>query len=157
MIELLVVMMIIVIAFFAVRPNIGGLLRGSQERTALRQLVGVFKVARTEALSSGHLVRVVYSPEEGAFSAEVQSTPETDLSEFDLLPILGRESVKLPEHWEMTKLQIRGREAATVSEPIYFYPDGHTDGVAMLFSDPDGSDTVLRLSSATGKPEFFDA
>ncbi|MBN1461861.1 MAG: prepilin-type N-terminal cleavage/methylation domain-containing protein [Armatimonadetes bacterium] len=157
MIELVVVMMIIAILFFAVRPNVGGLLRGAQERTALRQLVGVFKVARTEALASGRLVRVVYSPEDGAFFAEVQSTPETDLSVFDVLPVLGRDSVKLPEHWEMTKLQIRGRLAATVSEPIYFYPDGHTDGVAMLFSDPDGGDTLVRLSSATGKPEFFDA
>jgi len=150
-------MMIIVIAFFAVRPNIAGLLRGSQERSALRQLVGVFKVARTEALASGRLVRVMYSLEEGVFFAEVQSSPETDVSAFDLLPILGRESVKLPQHWEMTKLQIRGRLAPTVAEPIYFYPDGRTDGVAMLFSDLDGSDTVLRLSSATGKPEFFDA
>jgi Tfp pilus assembly protein FimT len=154
MIELLVVMMIIAIAFFAVRPNFRGLLQGSQERTALRQLVGVFKVARTEALASGRLVRVFYLPEDRAFVAEVQSSPETDLAAFDQLKVLGREFVRLPKHWDVSEFEIRGRPSRTFSEPIYFYPDGRTDGVTIFFSDQDGDDTVLRLSSATGKPEL---
>src|SRR4030042_4510326 len=78
LIELLIVMMIIAIGFFALRPAFAGAIRGAQERTMLRGLVGLFTSARTEAIASGRLVRVVFEPTDGTFFAEVQSQPDED-------------------------------------------------------------------------------
>src|SRR5574340_563908 len=67
LLEMLVVIAIIAILFFALRPEFAGLMRGSQERTALRQLVGLFSYARTEAIGESRLVRVVYDPNDSVF------------------------------------------------------------------------------------------
>lgn len=152
LIELLIVMMIIAIAFFALRPAFAGAIRGAQERTMLRGLVGLFTSARTEAIARGNLVRVVFEPAEGAFFAEIQSEPDNDRSLFDPLPLLGRTAVLLPDHIGIDSMEVAGRERADLGRThVYFYPDGRTDGLAMLLVDPYGEDTVLEISPTTGR------
>ena len=152
LIELLIVMMIIAIAFFALRPAFTGAIRGAQERTMLRGLAGLFTSARTEAIISGRLVRVVFEPTDGTFFAEIQSEPDKDRSIFDPLTLLGRRSVVLPEHMAIAKLEVAGRDLAGLERiHVYFYPDGRTDGAAMLLVDPYGEDMLLEISPTTGR------
>jgi len=152
LIELLIVMMIIAIAFFALRPAFAGAIRGAQERTMLRELVGLFTSARTEAIGRGSLIRVVFEPAEAAFFAEIQFEPERDLSVFDPLPLLGRSAVLVPEHLRVGKMEVAGRDRTGFERThIYFYPDGRTDGLAMLLVGRHGNDTLLEVSPTTGK------
>lgn len=152
LIELLIVMMIIAIGFFALRPAFAGVIRGTQERTMLRGLVGLFTSARTEAIARGSLVRVVFEPQTGTLSAQIQTDPAEDRSLFEPLSLLGRKSVVLPEHITIRQMEIAGRDLADLDRVhIYFYPDGRTDGASLLLVDSYGGDTLLRISATTGR------
>lgn len=151
LIELLIVMMIIAIAFFALRPSFGGAIRGISERNALRQLVGLFASARAEAVARGKLVRVVFAPGEHAFLAEIQAEPEVDRSAFYELRLLGKDMVRLPGHLSLEKLEVGGAAAAPGRTHVYFYPDGHTDGLTLVLADAAGRGTRLEVSPATGR------
>lgn len=152
LIELLVVMVIIVIAFYALRPGIVGALRGAENRKALRQLVGLLTSARTEAVASGRLVRVVCDADAGLLWAEVQPDPALDRAYFEPLSVPGEDRVRLPDSLRLSDLIIGGREALRPSdEPIYFYPDGRTDGAAVLLSDANGRELAVEIAPATGK------
>lgn len=155
LIELLIVMMIIAIAFFALRPAFAGVIRGAQERTMLRGLVGLFTSARTEAIATGSLVRIVVEPETGSLFAEVQTDPDEDRSLFDPLPLLGRRSVVLPEHISIGTFKVAGSDMAGLEHiHVYFYPDGRTDGVALRLVGRRGADTRLEISPTTGRVQI---
>ncbi len=152
LIELLIVMMIIAIAFFALRPAFGGAIRGAQERAMLRELVGLFTSARTAAIAKGSLVRVVFEPAEAAFFAEVQTEPEADRAAFEPLAVPGRDVVALPEHIAVEEMEIAGRDWTSLGRShIYFYPDGRTDGLAVLLVSRAGEDRILEVSPTTGR------
>jgi prepilin-type N-terminal cleavage/methylation domain-containing protein len=151
LVELAVVLTIIVILFSAFRPGIAGILREADERTALRQLVGMLSYARTEAVGSGRLVRVVCEPRDGVFRAEAQSDPRGDRSKFDLLYVLGRSKVSLPASLTIASFTVSGQESTDQASQLYFYPDGRTDGLTLtLVGDPD-RETIIELSPATGR------
>jgi prepilin-type N-terminal cleavage/methylation domain-containing protein len=152
LLELLVVMMIIAIGFFAVRPGFVGVIRGARERSALRQLVSLFTAARAEAVGTGKLIRVVYYEAGGTFHAEIQSRPEEDRQFFEPLPLMGRRQVRLPEHLTLTDIEVGGLTmTGAETAAIYFYPDGRTDGAAMLLVKQSGDTVVLELMRATGR------
>jgi len=155
LIELLVVMTIIVIAFFALRPGIVGLRRGAENRKGLRQLVGLLTGARTEAIGGGKLVRVLCDPDGGVFWAEAQVDPAVDRDEFQLLRVLGREQVQLPPGLWLGDLMVAGQAAgAAAQNPIYFYPDGRTDGATVVLLDANGRELAVELALATGRVEL---
>ena len=152
LLELLAVMIIIAIAFFALRPGIGNVLRGAENRRAIRQLVGLLTSARTEAVAKGRLVRVMHDSAAGVFWAEAQIDPTFDRSEFGLLRLLGREQVRLPEWLILTDLVIAGQSTGDrVSDPIYFYPDGHADGAVLFLLDANGRELAVKVAPATGR------
>lgn len=152
LIELLVVMTIIVIAFFALRPGIAGVRRGAENRKAIRQLVGLLTSARTEAIADGKLVRVLCDPDAGVFWAEAQVDRLVDPNEFQLLRALGREQVQLPPSLWLSDLVVAGQVAAAIGQsPIYFYPDGRTDGATVTLLDANGREVVIEVAPATGR------
>jgi Tfp pilus assembly protein FimT len=151
-------MMIIGIGFFAVQPQFLGALQGARERSALRQLVGLFTGARAEAVGTGKLVRVICDvgisnlESRTSFHAEVQSDPQQDRQLFDPLRLAGKTQVLLPEHLTLEDIEVAGLTmtgADTIA--IYFYPDGRTDGAAMLLTKGSGDTVVLELMRATGR------
>lgn len=149
--------MIIAIAFFALRPSFGGVVEGTRERTAVRQLVGMFTAARAEAVARGKLVRVVFDANQYAFSAEIQAAPEVDRAAFDPLPLLGRKMVSVPDHLRLASLKVQGSEQVNQTRTdIYFYPDGRTDGATMVLDRERGGETWVSLSSATGRVRIDD-
>jgi len=155
LLELLIVMIIIVIAAFAVRPTFGKAIEGNQERTALRQLVGFFQLARTQSVAKGRLVRLTFEPMEATFAAEVQTEPDRDPTVFDPMRLLGRSGIQLPDSLSVSRLAIGGQEvSARDRADIYFYPDGRTDGVSMLLADDYGREVLVEVSSATGRVRF---
>jgi type II secretory pathway pseudopilin PulG len=150
-------MMIIAIAFFALRPSFVGAVKGSRERTAVRQVVGMLTAARAEAVARGKLVRVVFDPSQRAFFGELQSAPELDRAAFDPLPLLGRERVRVPAHLRLASLEVGGSGQHGVARTdVYFYPDGRTDGVVMVFGAERGRDVRLVVSPATGRIRIDD-
>jgi Tfp pilus assembly protein FimT len=145
-------MTIVVIAVFAVRPTLGGAVRAAQERAAVRRLVGLLNYSRTDAVARGRLVRVVCAPEEGAFWAEAQVDPWADRSDFQLLKVLGREQVLLPEEMLIAELSVGGQDATALSQSeIYFYPDGRTEGAVLVLLNGAGNEVILELYAATGR------
>lgn len=152
LIELTVVMAVIAILFFALQPTFVGMVRGAQERAALGELVGLFNYARTEAVGSGRLVRVICEPREGLFWAEAQADPEQDRSQFDRLRILGRSEVRMSGPLTVAAMTVSGLEMADQpAAPVYFYPDGRTDGASLSLIDGAGRELTILLSSATGR------
>jgi len=151
LIELAVVLVIIAVLFFAFLPGITGILREADERTALRQLVGLLNYARTEAVGSGRLVRVVCDPRGGAFWAEAQSDPRGDRTKFEPLYVLGRGRVSLPASLTIAGFAVSGQESNDQTSQLYFYPDGRTDGLTLtLVGDPDRQ-TIIEMSPVTGR------
>jgi len=152
LLELMAVMIIITISFVAVRPVFLGAIRNAQERTALRELVGLLSSARTQAVARGKLVRVVCTSEEAMFWAEIQVDPMKDRSEFEALPLLGRERVRLPDHVVITGMEVAGQEtSASDRNEIYFFPDGRTDGATLVLMDAADREVVIDLTPATGR------
>ncbi|UCC69408.1 MAG: GspH/FimT family pseudopilin [Armatimonadota bacterium] len=152
LIELLVVMIIVAIGFLALRPGIAGVRRGVENRRALRQLVGLFTFARTEAIGGGKLVRVMCDPDAGTFWAEAQVDPAVDRSEFGVLRVLGRERIQLPADLQLTDMALAGQIVEDPAQsPIYFYPDGRVDGAVLLLVDAAGRELTLKLAPATGR------
>lgn len=151
LIELSVVMVIVAILFFSVRPAVTGILREAQERTALRQLVGLLTYARTEAVGSGRLVRVLCDPRHAAFWAEAQVDPRGDRSSFELLRVLGRSRVRMPETFAIAQLMVSGRDASLQGGEIYFYPDGRNDGLVLTLVGEAGREVMVEVLSATGR------
>jgi len=148
----LVVMTIIAIGFFALRPSFGGMLRGAQQRKAVGQLVGLLIGARTRAVASGVLVRVMCDAEEGVFWAEAQVDPAADRSQFELLRIQGRKQVMLPEWLALSDVISAGQStSSSLQSAIYFYPDGRADGATLVLADAAGRETAVELAGATGR------
>jgi type II secretion system protein H len=151
LVEMLVVIAIVAILYFALQPNLAGMLRGSEERTALRQLVGLFNYARIEAVGKGRLVRVVYDPNDVVFWVERQSDPAGDRAAFEPIRVQGRSKVKVPEWLDVSQLVAAGQEAHQQGAMIYFYPDGRTDGASLVLSDDKGREIVVEVSATTGR------
>jgi len=157
LLELLVVMMIIAIAFFAVRPNFARSIQGNRDRAAVRRVVAVLTSARTQAVAHGRLVRLTISPDQSLLSAEVQSEPEVDKSQFDVLLLLGRAQAALPDYLTMADLMAGGESAdGPGEEMIYFFPDGRTSGASFTLIGAAGGEFPLTLSPTTGRVQIAD-
>ena len=156
-VELVIVMTIIVIAFFSVRPMVATARRSAEKRAALRHLVSMFGYARTGAVAQARLVRVICEAGDGALYAERQVDPRADRSEFELMRVLGRSQLVLPEELVISELTVGGQDAGDLSEAlIYFYPDGSTDGATLALQDQHGKETVIELSAVTGRVTVSD-
>lgn len=151
LVELLVVLTILAIAFAAVRPSFTTALRRSAERTALRHAVALLKYARAEAVARACLVRVVCDPRDGALWAEAQLDPWGNRARFGPVSFLGRRQVRLPEPLAITELTVGGVPTPGRPAEIYFYPDGRTDGARLVLERDDGRELVVTLAPATGK------
>jgi len=152
LLELLIVMVIITIGFFALRPTFAGAIMGAQERAAFRQLVGMFKAARSEAVAKGRLIRIVFDPATAVFHAEAQVEPHVDRSNFQPFSLMGRRNFPLPDHLGIGEIAVGGEFLGeTDIIRIYFYPDGRTDGVEMVLVDWRGAETIVTITSATGR------
>jgi len=148
----MIVMTIIVISFFSIRPVVANARRSAEKRAALRHLASMFGYARTGAVAHARLVRVVCETGEGSFYAERQADPRVDRSEFELMRVLGRSQLVLPEELLITELTVGGEDVGDQSETvIYFYPDGSTDGAVLALHDQYGNETVVELSALTGR------
>jgi general secretion pathway protein H len=152
MVELVIVMVIIAIAFFAVRPAITRPLQANRERAGVRRVVSALVAARGKAVAEGRLVRVTISPGDGALWADIQADPWTDRAAFTPLPLLGREKTTLPEELGITGLEIGGGDEGQAEEgAIYFYPDGRTSGAQLTLEGTTGQAFFVELLAATGR------
>jgi general secretion pathway protein H len=152
LLELLVVMVILAIAFFAVRPNFVRSLQANRDRAAVRRVVGVLTSARTQAVARGRLVRVFLDLGRRRLWGEIQAEPEGDRALFDPLPLLGRAETKLPDYLAVSDLVVGGESAARRTERIiYFFPDGRTTGASMTLLGEAGGEFPLGLSPVTGR------
>lgn len=157
LLELLVVMVILAIAFFAVRPNFLRSIQANRDRAAVRRVIGVLTSAHTQSVARGRLVRVILDANERVIWGEIQSDPEYDRSLFDPLPLLNRAEIALPDYLAVEDLVVGGEEAGQQAEGvIYFFPDGRTSGAAMTLLGEAGGEYPLALSPVTGKVQIVE-
>ena len=160
------VITIIAIVFFAVRPNFMHALQADRERSVLREVAACSLAARTEAVARGRLVRVEVSA--GQLQAEIQTlpdyltavatptTPGTTAqdyrTQFDPLSLLGHAQLVLPDYLQISGIAIAGMPANNAAEQvIYFFPDGHTSGASVTLTGKRGQEYDIELSATTGK------
>ncbi len=152
LVELVIVMVIVAIAFFAVQPSIRRPLQANRERAGLRRVVAALTAARARSVGEGRLVRVIISPQDGVLWAEIQADPWRDRSEFKRLALLGRRETKLSEELAITQLEIGGGDEWQADQAaIYFYPDGRTTGADLMLAGASGQEFYIQLLPATGR------
>ena len=152
LLELMAVMTIITISSFALRPVFLGAIRNAEKRAALRDVVGLLSSARTQAVAQGKLVRGVCALDEAMVWAEIQVNPMEDRSQFEALPLMGRERLRLPDHLVIIGMEVAGQEASeSERNEIYFFPDGRTDGATLVLMDSADREVVIDLTPATGR------
>ena len=155
LIELIVVMAIIAIAFLAAAPEIGRSLRSNRDRAALRQVLALLTAAQAKAVSEGRLVRLTIAPKEEAVWAEVQIDPRLNRSQFAALALLGRNRLRWPEELAITAMSVAGEEDRGRGDAaIYFYPDGRTSGASLDLKGSAGQAFLVDLSPATGRVQI---
>ncbi len=118
----------------------------------MRELAGLLTSARTQAIASGKLARVMCDPDAGIFWAELQTNPFVDREEFGVLRVLGREQIQLPSGLWLSEMALEGQSVGDPAQnPIYFYPDGRADGASLVLADERGWEVAVKLVPATGR------
>ena len=155
LIEMLVVMVIIAIAFAAIRPELARTLKASQDRAALRKVIAMLTGAHAKAVIEGRLVRVTISPSDGAMWAEIQVDPTVDRTQFAPISVLGKQQLLWPKELSIDAMNIGGTDSSQSGEAvIYFYPDGRTSGADFAFEGSAGHTYQVDLSPATGRVQI---
>jgi len=166
LLELLVVMTIIVIAAFAVRPNFVRTIQADRENAAVREVMGLLSEVRSEAVVRGRLARIALAPGRQEVQGEMQAPPPDTLpatragteaqdyrEQFDPLPVMGQGRVVLPDYVQIAGLMVGGTEAAA-EQMVYFFPDGRTTGAVIRLAGNTGQEYRIELSPTTGKVQI---
>ena len=171
LLELMIVIALIAVLSAIVVPEMKGTLKDTRLRAASRELVDVFALASSRAVSLGQVHRVHLDERTGRYMLErlvhegrdgPEFEPVTDVpgseGELDsriavlLRPPAEDESQSPAEASPTSPTSPTGSEAGgPLVEALTFYPDGTTDGGDIELRDEDGFCFVLRLNRITAR------
>lgn len=172
LIEMMIVLVIISIMTAVIIPEMRGTYRDAQLKAVSRDLINVFDVAASRAVSFNQVHRVLLDFKGGKFMVERLVKGEGRDAVYETLKdVPGSEGV-----WDKRlTLEFRGRDEdsmeassapdpASPSEPaeaeggnfqpedaIAFYPDGTADARNLLLRDSEGFRIGLRINPATAR------
>jgi prepilin-type N-terminal cleavage/methylation domain-containing protein len=163
LIELMVVLVIIAIMSAVVVGEMSGSFQDVLLRSSSRQLISVFNLASSRAISGNRLHRVRFDRGTGRYVLEKHMRgddfePARDVpgSEGELdsrIAIRVRESgeIETPEAGMETE-----RQEGALDNTVNFYPDGTSDGREIELRDRDGFGLALRVSSITARVQIVE-
>lgn len=178
LIELMVVIILIGIMAAMIVPEMHGTYEDALLRSASRELVDVFSIASSRAVSQNELHRVRLDHKTGRYLMErkagedepaapsspegfvpVQDVPGSEGRIDNRISILIRKSEEATADGADRDLTPAGEEPGPVEsdQTIAFYPDGTADGVEILLQDRDGFQRLLRINSTTARVSIVDS
>ena len=165
LIELMAVIVIIGIMTALIIPEMRGTFEDALLRSTSRELVGVFELASSRAISLNQLHRVRLDTATGRYVVERRVREGAQEEFVPLQDVSGCEG----ELDKRISIEIRrpGEEASDVSgEPtlqeqtptdtISFYPDGTADAAVILLKDRAGFQFALKLNPITARVHVFE-
>lgn len=141
LIELMVVIIVIAIMSAVIVTEMSGTFQDALLRSSSRQLISVFSLASSRAISLNRLVRVHIDRGTGRYLLERHSRGD------DFVPagVPGGEG----------KLDSRVSVRLEEGESINFYPDGTADGEEVVLRDREGFGLALRVNPITARVEVL--
>lgn len=164
LIELITVIVIIGILTALIIPEMRGTYEDALLRSTSRELISVFELASSRAVSLNQTHRVQFDTHSGKYFIE---RPVRDglLEAFQPLTEVAGGTGKLDERitvevrrpQEGPVLADAGREESVpVPEAVSFYPDGTADAVLISLQDRTGFRLGLKLNATTARVHVFE-
>lgn len=158
LIELMVVVVIIAILSGVIVAEMGGTFQDALLRSSSRQLISVFSVASSRAISLNRLLRVRIDRATGRYAVEKHARGDEFIPAEDISGGSGaldsRISVRIAEADEVERAAT-GSPERTPSNAINFYPDGTADGREIELRDRDGFGLSLRVNPVTARVQVL--
>ena len=163
LIELMVVLVIIAIMSAAIVGEMSGGFQDALLRSSSRQLISVFNLASSRAISINRLHRVRFDRVTGHYFVETHARGDNFVPARGLSGTEGaldsRISVRVQEPDEVETpspdMETPGPPRAP-DNAINFYPDGTTDGREVELRDRDGFGLALRVSPITARVQIVE-
>lgn len=158
LIEMVVVVALIGIFAAITIPEMKGSFNDALLRSSGRDLVNVFSLASSRAVSRDRCFRVEFDTQTGRYTVERQLRGDPDDGFAPLKDVSGaqgkidsRIAVRLiwPEDDSENSLDLRPR--SDNSDAISFYPDGTADAAEIRLRDRDGFEIRLQLNPVTAR------
>jgi type II secretion system protein H len=168
LLELMVVLVLIAIMTALIIPEMRGTLADAQLRSTARELVGVFNLAYSQAVTVNRPHRVRIDPRARRYQLEWASSGSEQSGRF--APVTGINGCQ--GTWdEKIRLEIRKSprspqapdeeqllESGVVSfETILFLPDGTADSTEIHLEDQTGSELVLAIHPTTARVRIIES
>jgi len=168
MLELLLVIVVLMMLAGVVWTNLGQRTSGAKLEFATRQLAGLLRLTRAEAMNTGNCYRCRF--EVGGMRAVIEEEADPLAQPGVFGPIeagwaqieLGRENIKcLSVQFDSWESQLKDEEAKILEAddkveqgglgpPIFFYPNGTSDTASILLCDKENRDFTLKINGLTG-------
>lgn len=163
LIELMVVLIVIAIMSAVIVGEMSGSFQDALLRSSSRQLISVFNLASSRAISVNRLYRVRFDRVTGRYFVEKHARGDIFVPTRDVPGSEGaldsRISIRVQESGEIETpspdMETDRPERAS-DNAVNFYPDGTTDGREIELRDRDGFGLALRVSPITARVEIIE-
>ncbi len=170
LIELMVVIVLVGIMAAVIIPELKGTYEDARLRSASRELVGVFSIAASRAVSLNEAHRVRLDRKTGRYWVERKASEGEPAGFVPTRDVPGSEgeidariSIQIrmsgdepadPREVGAPSASERDRRVPAADQVISFYPDGTADGVEIRLEDREGFRRVLRINPTTARVQI---
>jgi prepilin-type N-terminal cleavage/methylation domain-containing protein len=160
LVEMMVVIVLIAILAAAIIPQMAGSFGDALLRSSGRDLVNVFDLASSRAVSLDQRCRVRLDPQSGQYTVEREIHDGTRLDFVPLKDVSGAEgkvdsriAIEITLPGENASEDNSGFNPPEQNSPdtISFYPDGTADAAEIRLRDRDGFQLRLQLNPVTAR------
>ena len=148
LIELLVVLILLSLSFALVAPSLSRFSRTVELKGAAQKISAILRNCRSEAVNKGKVYQVLFNSQ----SREVRvhsMDPSEEKGEEKEGPV-PEKTYLLPEGIQMKEDPATSSLSATELSPIEFYPNGGSNGGAILLDSPDRLGYKIQVHFLTG-------
>jgi type II secretion system protein H len=163
LIELMVVLIVIAIMSAMVLGEMTGTFQDALLRSSSRQLISVFNLASSRAISVNRLYRVRFDRVSGHYVVEKHDRGDNFVPTEDVPGSAGtldsRISIRVQESGEVATPEsdtTTDRPERAPDNTVNFYPDGTTDGREIELRDREGFGLALRVSPITARVQIIE-
>jgi type II secretion system protein H len=163
LIELMVVLIIIAIMSGMIIGEMSGTFQDALLRSSSRQLISVFNLASSRAISVNRLYRVHFDRATGYYVVDQHARGDSFVPTRDVAGSEGaldsRISIRVqdPDEIETPEADTEAaRPERAPDDAVNFYPDGTTDGREIELRDREGFGLALRISPITARVQIIE-
>ena len=135
LLELVLVLVVITVALSIAAPALRGFSRGAKMSDAATQFTAMCHWARTQAISTSRVYRLVVDPANAQYRVMVQDADTFVSPGSDFGKVFA-----MPEGYRLTMVKIDG----SVGDFVDFYPNGRTDPARVQIVSDDGETTLVE-------------